>query len=171
MKITNVDSTNFRATMNISQIKNYQHYWQEVANNFAKKTAETEANMAILNPSGVIGFGITYLKSNSNNGKNSMAYISCTKDCFDKMTNESPEATADKLTKVFSLATELNKKGLNILAKFNEEVKTMNLKANDSEKFRSLYAKNVNAKKDIIMKEVNNSMNNSEELKGFEIFI
>ena len=40
MNITKTDSTNFRATMNISQVKNYRHYWNEVAKNFEVATTD-----------------------------------------------------------------------------------------------------------------------------------
>ena len=167
MNITKTDSTNFRATMNISQVKNYRHYWNEVAKNFGKKTANTEATMTVLNPSGVIGFGITYL----NNQKESMVYVSCSKDCFDKMTNESPANTADKLTKVLDFATEANAKKGDIISKFKEKVQKIGLKATQVKKWHTLYAKEVNAKKDKVMQSINKDINNSNDLKGFEILI
>ena len=80
MNITKTNAQSFGARMNISQIKNYKHYWGEIADNFAKKTADTDAVMAVLNPSGVIGFGITYNKEVADK-----AYISCSKDCFDRI--------------------------------------------------------------------------------------
>lgn len=169
MNISKTDSTNFRATMNISQMKNYKHYWQEVANNFAKRTADTEATMAILNPSGFVGFGITF--HNKKQDKESLVYVSCTKDSFEKMTNESPSDTADKLTKMFTVAAEADKKRQNIISKFKEEIKKLDIKANDFDKFDSLYKQNVNTKKDKVMKTINKNMDNSTDLKGFEIFI
>jgi len=100
-----------------------------------------------------------------------MVYVTCSKDCFDKMTNESPANTADKLTKILDFATEANSKKGDIISKFKEKVQKIGLKATQVKKWHTLYAKEVNAKKDKLMQSINKDFNNSNDLKGFEIFI
>ena len=80
MNITKVNSPNFQAKMDISKMNNYRHYWTDVANNFANKTADKEATVSLLKQFDAIGFSVAY--DNKNKFDQSLAYISCTKDCF-----------------------------------------------------------------------------------------
>lgn len=168
MKISKIESPNFQAKMDISKFDKYRHYWGEVADNFAKKTADKEATLSFRESfCGMTDIEVKFPSKISD--RTTSAYIMCFNDNFTKLTNEAPSKVADKLSKVFTYLSN---------AVEEREITLFNTVSNITTKNEVLPFKifeDINKKmigvRDKIMTNVNFELNNNEDLNGFQIII
>ena len=101
-----INNVNFQAKMDISKCEKYKYFWQEVANNFEKQTAKKGGCINMAYPNGMFSeqasFECRGVKNSLYKGK---AFVYINGETLKKMTNDSPQNVAKKLSKMFDTAT------------------------------------------------------------------
>ena len=164
MNISKINSPNFQARMDISNVKKYRYYWQEVADNFAKKTAGKDEIVTLQEEIyGLREFKVTTSK------KRCLGYIIYDKN--DALINEPPQIAAKKISQVFNKFMKVTTEWDN---SENDDVNKIFEENNDKlitvKTLRDLFERAL-TKKEQMKNDINSKLSNSKDLNGFKIII
>ena len=168
MNISAINSISFNAKIDISNVEKYRYYWQEVADNFSKKTADKDATLKLSEHFlGMVDFAVKY--PNKNLPNSTVGFIACSKEVFDKLTNETPQKVADKLSTAFEYFNDAVEERENALF---TKISNFAIKGHVSihKAFKDIN-KNMIGTRDKIMTNVNYKLDNNKDLNGFQILI
>lgn len=168
MNINAINSTSFNAKMDISKVEKYRYYWQKVADNFSKKSANKDATLELSERFlGMVDFAVKY--PNKNLPNSTVGFIACSKEVFDNLTNETPKKVADKLSTALEYFNNAVEERENALF---TKISIFAIKSDVPihKAFKDIN-KNMIGTRDKIMTDVNYKLDNNKDLKGFQILI